>query len=58
MDDVLVYVVIGILMFSIGLILGYLLMKRYYNERFLKTAKECERVDNIVPLIAEMERES
>ncbi|HOO44798.1 MAG: hypothetical protein KO173_05320 [Methanoregulaceae archaeon] len=58
MDDVLVYVIIGVLMFFIGLILGYLLMKRYYHGRFLTVAKECERVDTIVPLIAEMERES
>lgn len=58
MDDVLVYVVIGALMFFIGLILGYLLMKGYYHGRFLTVAKECERVDTIVPLIAEMERES
>lgn len=58
MDDIFVYVVIGALMFFIGLILGYLLMTRYYNGRFLTVARECERVDTIVPLIAEMERES
>lgn len=58
MDDIFVYVVIGVLMFFIGLILGYLLMKKYYNNRFLTVARECERVDTIVPLIAEMERES
>lgn len=58
MDDVLVYAVIGILMFFIGLILGYLLMTRYYNGRFLIVAREVEKVDTIVPLIAEMERES
>jgi uncharacterized protein YneF (UPF0154 family) len=58
MDDLQVYVIIGILMFIIGLILGYLLMKGYYEERFLKVARECEKVDTIVPLISEMERES
>ncbi len=58
MDDLQVYVIIGILMFMIGLILGYLLMKGYYEKRFLKVADECEKVDTIVPLITEMERES
>lgn len=58
MDDLQVYVIIGILMFIIGLILGYLLMKRYYEKRFLKVARDCEKVDTIVPLISEMERES
>lgn len=58
MDDLQVYVIIGILMFIIGLMLGYLLMKRYYENRFLEVARECEKVDTIVPLITEMERES
>jgi hypothetical protein len=58
MDDLQVYVIIGILMFVIGLILGYLLMNQYYGKRFLKVAGECEKVDTIVPLITEMERES
>ncbi len=56
MDDLQVYVIIGILMFMIGLILGYLLMKGYYEKRFLKVADECEKVDSIVPLITEIER--
>jgi uncharacterized membrane protein YciS (DUF1049 family) len=58
MDDLQVYVIIGILMFIIGLILGYLLMKGYYEKRLLNVARECEKVDTIVPLISEMERES
>ncbi|HOT03178.1 MAG TPA: hypothetical protein PK069_03260 [Methanolinea sp.] len=58
MDDLSVYLVIGILMFCIGLMAGYLLMTTYYARRFLTVAKECERVDSIAPLITEMERES
>ncbi|HUU74963.1 MAG TPA: hypothetical protein VMW63_02615 [Methanoregulaceae archaeon] len=58
MDDVSVYIVIGTLMFFIGIILGYLLLDRFYATRFVIVARECEKVDSIVPLIAEMERES
>ncbi|HII76224.1 MAG TPA: hypothetical protein HA264_04100 [Methanolinea sp.] len=58
MDDVSVYLVIGVLMFCIGLMAGYLLMTTYYSRRFLSVAKECERADSIAPLITEMERES
>jgi len=45
-------------MFFIGIILGYLLLDRFYATRFVIVARECEKVDSIVPLIAEMERES
>jgi len=58
MDDVSIYLVIGVLMFCIGLVAGYLLMNTYYARRFMKVAKECERADSIAPLITEMERES
>lgn len=58
MEDVSIYLVIGILMFCIGLMAGYLLMSTYYARRFLAVARECERADSIAPLITEMERES
>lgn len=53
-----IYLVIGVLMFCIGLVAGYLLMNTYYARRFMTVAKECERADSIAPLITEMERES
>lgn len=58
MDDFLIYITIGTLMFFIGVLLGYLLMNGYYRKRFLVIAKECEKAETIVPLIAELERES
>ncbi len=58
MEDFTAYSVIGLLMFLIGLILGYLIMTEYYKRRFLTVAKESEKVDSIVPLISEMERET
>lgn len=58
MDELVIYLVIGILMFIIGLVAGHLVMSIYYSRRFLAIAKECERADSIVPLISEMERES
>ncbi len=58
MEDFTAYIVIGLLMFLIGLISGYLIMTEYYKRRFVTVAKECENVDSIVPLISEMERET
>jgi len=45
-------------MFAIGLVGAYLVMTTYYSRRFIVIAKECERMDSIVPLITEIERES
>ena len=58
MDDLSIYLVIGVLMFCIGLMAGYLFMNTYYSRRFLMVAKECEQADSIAPLITELERES
>jgi len=56
--DIVVYSVIGALMFGIGLLLGYLSLRRYYAQRFIVVAKECSDADSLVPLIGELERES
>ncbi|HOS82147.1 MAG TPA: hypothetical protein PK445_05415 [Methanolinea sp.] len=58
MDELVIYLIIAVLMFVIGLVAGNLVMNIYYSRRFLAVAKECERADSIVPLITEMERES
>lgn len=58
MEDLTVYMIIGVLMFFIGLILGYLLMSRYYVKRFVKVGIACSKAENISPLITELERES
>ena len=58
MDDVLSNTIIGIIMFGIGVVAGYIVTEKYYSRRFIKVAKKCEEVKTIVPLIAKLERES
>ena len=57
-DDVIVYVVIGIITFVIGLLFGHLVTGTYYQKRFIAVANECSDADSLVPLISELERES
>ena len=52
------YIVIGILTFMIGLLLGNLVTNAYYSRRFIAVAEDCSKDDSLVPLIAELERES
>jgi L-asparagine transporter-like permease len=58
MDDVLVYIIIGILTFGIGYLLGFLVLQEYYERRFFGVAQQCEKTQSIVPLISELEQES
>ncbi len=58
MDDVIIYLMTGVIMVIIGVIVGYQVTVRYYTKRFLVVAKQCEIVQTIAPLIAELERES
>jgi hypothetical protein len=56
--DLAAYIVISILTFAIGLILGHLLTSEYYRRRFIQVAGECSNADSLTPLIGELERES
>lgn len=58
MDDIVIYLISGLIMVVIGFILGYMVTMRYYAKRFIVVAKQCEKVQTIAPLIAELERES
>jgi len=58
MDDLVVYLIIAVLVFIIGLLVSYLAMNSYYIKRFLVVAAECEKAESIAPIITEMERES
>lgn len=58
MDDAVVYFIIAVLVFIIGLLAGYLVMNDYYIRRFLVVAAECEKAESIAPIITEMDRES
>lgn len=56
--DLLIYIGIGVITFSIGMILGYQLLVIYYTRRFLVVARECSDADSVVPLVDELARES
>jgi hypothetical protein len=56
--DLLIYAGIGILTFTIGIILGYQLLIMYYTRRFMVVAKECSDADSVIPIVDELTRES
>lgn len=56
--DLLIYIGIGIITFTIGMILGYQLLIMYYTKRFVVIAKECSNVDSVIPLVDELEKET
>ena len=58
LTDLLIYIGIGVITFTIGLILGYQLLIMYYTNRFVTLAKECSDVDSVIPLIDELEKET
>ena len=58
LTDLLIYTVIGIITFTIGMILGYQLLIMYYTKRFMVVAKECSDVDSVIPIVDELTRES
>ncbi len=58
MDDIVIYLFSAVMMVIVGLVIGYRVTILYYNKRFLVLAKQCENVQTIAPLIAELERES
>jgi uncharacterized membrane protein len=58
MDDIVIYLISAVIMVIVGVIVGYQVTVRYYTRRFFVVAKQCEKVQTIAPLIAELERES
>jgi hypothetical protein len=56
--DILIYAGIGIITFTIGMILGYQLLIMYYTKRFVVVAKECSDTDSLIPIVDELTRES
>lgn len=58
LTDLLIYIGIGIITFTIGIILGYQLLIMYYTKRFMVIAKECSDSDSVVPLVDELTRET
>jgi len=58
LTDLLIYAGIGIITFTIGIILGYQVLIMYYTKRFMAVAKECSDVDSVIPIVDELTRES
>ena len=58
LTDLLIYIGIGIITFTIGIILGYQLLIMYYTRRFVILAKECSDTDSVIPLVDELEKET
>lgn len=58
LTDLLIYIGIGIITFTIGMILGYQLLIMYYTRRFMVIAKECSDADSVVPIVDELARET
>jgi hypothetical protein len=56
--DLLIYIGIGIITFTIGMILGYQLLIMYYTKRFMVIAGECSDVDSVIPMVDELARET
>jgi len=56
--DLLIYIGFGIIMFAIGMLVGYQVLMTYYTNRFITLAKECSDSDSVVPLVDELARET
>jgi hypothetical protein len=56
--DLLIYAGIGIIMFCIGLVLGYQLLIMYYTRRFMTVARDCSESDSVLPIVDELARET
>jgi hypothetical protein len=58
LTDLLIYVGIGIITFTIGMILGYQLLIMHYTKRFVVIAAECSDADSVIPMVDELARET
>jgi len=58
LSDLLIYIGIGIITFTIGMILGYQLLIMYYTKRFVVLARECSDADSVIPIVDELARET
>lgn len=58
LTDILIYSGIGIITFTIGIILGYQLLITYYTKRFMVIAAECSDADSVIPMVDELDRET
>ena len=58
LTDILIYIGIGIITFTIGIILGYQILIMYYTRQFVGIAKQCSDTDSLIPIVDELARET
>ncbi|MEN6396314.1 MAG: hypothetical protein ABFC78_07515 [Methanoregula sp.] len=58
LTDLLIYIGFGIIMFSIGMIVGFQVLKHHFSKRFMVLAKDCSDTDSLVPLVDELAKET
>jgi len=58
LTDILIYIGIGIITFTIGIILGYQLLIMHYTKRFVGIARQCSDTDSLIPIVDELARET
>jgi hypothetical protein len=58
LTDFLIYVGIGIITFTIGMILGYQILIMHYTKRFVEIAKQCSDADSVIPIVDELAKET
>jgi len=58
--DLLIYIGIGVITLTIGIILGSFLLRTYtyYTRRFMVIAKQCSDEDSLVPMVDERAKEA
>lgn len=58
LTDLLIYIGFGVIMFSIGMIVGIQLLNMYYGKRFMVVAQQCSETDSVVPIVDELIKET
>ncbi|WP_292369910.1 hypothetical protein [Methanoregula sp. UBA64] len=58
LTDLLIYIGFGVIMFSIGMIVGTQLLNMYYGKHFMVVAQQCSEADSVVPIVDELIRET
>jgi len=58
LTDLLIYIGFGVIMFSIGMIVGNQILNMYYGKRFTVVAQQCSEADSVIPIIDELIKET
>jgi hypothetical protein len=58
LTDLLIYIGFGVIMFSIGMIVGTQLLNTYYGKHFMGVAQQCSETDSVIPIVDELIKET